>query len=633
MFSNYDPGYINQQIIQVNAHPWIYHKTICHCPHDGPYDCTVDLLGPVYPGQKLQVELCIPQDESDGDYVLYVETLSASLPSSACKLVHQAELVNTISNYSKLFNFTIISDFNAIPDIEFCELFLTVPQFVQSVFYVKLLPCPVGFTLQNGKCDCDPLLPPDIDTCYIDLSAIRRPANTWVTARTLANNVTNYLISDCPMDYCLPYSTNVNLLYPDLQCQFNRTGMLCSQCQHPLSMVFGSSRCLKCNNVHILITIIVLVAGIVLVVSLYVLNLTVTNGTINGIIFYANIISINYSVFLVNDNVFKPLRVFISFTNLDLGIETCFYNGMDSYAKMWLQLFFPSYLIFIAVSIIIASRYSSRILRLTYTRSLPVLATLFLLSYTGVLRVVLTVLFSYSTITHYPGGDKQLVWSIDASVPLFRSRLTMLFITCLVLFLLLIPFNITLLFTRHLSRFRMVNYFKPLSDAFQGSHKDKYYYWIAVQLMFRSIFFSLYAFQIKLSLILVTIILVIFTGYYGYLQPNKNKIVNFQELSLLINLTILYAVSVRENKKIFSIIPNIMISLALIQFGIIAVGHFVIYTCHCKFFIKKKLFEKFSKKKSNQNSFEVALLDIPERTYNYSEYQDGLVSDDFKDRK
>ena len=220
------------------------------------------------------------------------------------------------------------------------------------------------------------------------------------------------------MNYCLPYSTNVNLLYPDLQCQFNRTGMLCSQCQHSLSMVFGSSRCMKCTNVHILITIIVLVAGIVLVVLLYVLNLTVTNGTINSIIFYANIISINDSVFLVNDNVFKPLRVFISFANLDLGIETCFYNGMDSYAKMWLQLFFLSYLILIAVSIIIASRYSSRILRLTYTRSLPVLATLFLLSYTGVLRVVLTVLFSYSTITHYPSGDKQTVWSIDTSVPL-----------------------------------------------------------------------------------------------------------------------------------------------------------------------------------------------------------------------
>ena len=77
---------------------------------------------------------------------------------------------------------------------------------------------------------------------------------------------------------------------------------------------------------YIFITLIVKVAGIVLVVLLYLLNLTVTNGTINGIIFYANIVSINDSVFLVNDNVFKPLKVFI---NLDLGIETCYYNGMN----------------------------------------------------------------------------------------------------------------------------------------------------------------------------------------------------------------------------------------------------------------------------------------------------------------
>ena len=137
------------------------------------------------------------------------------------------------------------------------------------------------------------------------------------------------------MDYCLPHSSHLNLLNLDLQCQFNRIGILCSQCQHSLSMVFGSSRCIHCTNIHILITIIVILAGIVLVVLLYLLNLTVTNGTINGIIFYANIISINDSVLLVDNNVLKPLRVFISFANLDLGIETCFHSGMDGYAKMF----------------------------------------------------------------------------------------------------------------------------------------------------------------------------------------------------------------------------------------------------------------------------------------------------------
>ena len=243
-----------------------------------------------------------------------------------------------------------------------------------------MLSCLIGFTLHNGMCDCDPIFSTYTDKCYIDYSSIEHSANTWITAHTQAND-TEYLISDCP--WITVYHIHLNY-YPELQCQFNRTGILCSQCQHHLSMVFGSSRCLKCSNVFIiLISVIVILAGIGLVIILYLLNLTVTVGTINGIIFYANIVSINDSVFLVNERVFKPLRLFISFTNLDLGIETCFYNSMSSYAKMWLQLFFPFYLIVIAVSIIISSRYSSRILRLTYTRSLPVLATLFLLSYTA----------------------------------------------------------------------------------------------------------------------------------------------------------------------------------------------------------------------------------------------------------
>ena len=584
VFNGYGPAYINQQIIQVDEHQWIHHNEICYCPHDENYNCTVDLLGPVYPGQVLKVDLCMPQ--ADKNFIVYTVTDSTSLPNSTCKIAHETErlVVTMRGNYSETFNFRIVSD------IKLCELPLIARPFVRGAFFVQLLPCPVGFTLQNGMCDCDPFLPTDIDTCYIDLSAIRRPANTWITAHTLANNTTNYLISDCPMDYCLPYSTNVNLVHPDLQCQFNRTGILCSQCPHTLSMVLGSSRCMQCTNVHILITIIVIVAGIVLVVLLYVLNLTVTNGTINGIIFYANIVSINDSVFLVNDNVFKPLRVFISFTNLDLGIETCFYNGLDSYAKMWLQLFFPSYLIIIAVSIIIASRYSSRILRLTYSRSLPVLATLFLLSYTGVLRVVLTVLFSYSTITHYPSGDKQTVWSIDASVPLFGLKFTILFITCLVLLLLLIFFCITLLSAKFSSKFRIL---KSLLDAFQGSYKDKCYYWVVLYLVFRSIFFSFYAFQRTLRIFLATALLVVFTACYGHICPNKCKTVNIQNLLLLVNLTIMYAVLLLRIEEIFSIVTNFLISLTFIQFCITVLYHFLTYTVH----VKKKLIEFFIIKK------------------------------------
>ena len=271
--------------------------------------------------------------------------------------------MNTLTKQCKVVKFTIISIVN-----EECELFLTAQPDLNKcydVFYIKLLPCPVGFVLTDGICDCDPILNSNhlsIKKCNVD-DLLSNVLLTQLDKELYTlSNITTYFISTCSMDYCLPHSSHLNLATPDLHCQFNRSGILCLQCQHGLSMVFGSSRCMKCTNVHILITLIVIVAGIVLVVLLYLLNLTVTNGTINGITFYANIISINDSVFLVNDNVFKPLKVIISFTNLDLGIETCYYNRMDSNVKVRLQLFFPLCLILIATFIIIASHYSSRIL-------------------------------------------------------------------------------------------------------------------------------------------------------------------------------------------------------------------------------------------------------------------------------
>ena len=339
-FKGYTTNDINKYIIEVkypiSQHLLLNrHNRICSCYDNGLHNCSNNILGSVSPGQTLQVDLCVPYNPTVT--VLYAETHHSLIQDVTCKVVYQAQLTNVIDHYHRKFNFTISSVSNAR-----CQLFLTAePDLYKyyDVFTIELLLCPLGFVLQNGVCDCDPVLASKefYITCNIEKATVKRPANSWMCGEkhVVGDNHSSYIIcSTCPKDYCDPDSSDISLTNPDLQCQFKRSGILCSQCQHGLSMVFGSSRCMKCTNVHILITLIIIVAGIVLVVLLYLLNLTVTNGTINGIIFYTNIVSINDSVFLVNDNVFKPLKVFISFINLDMGIETCFYNGMESYAKM-----------------------------------------------------------------------------------------------------------------------------------------------------------------------------------------------------------------------------------------------------------------------------------------------------------
>ena len=72
--------------------------------------------------------------------------------------------------------------------------------------------------------------------------------------------------------------------------------------------------------------------------------------------------------------------------------------------------------------------------------------------------------------------------------------------------------------------------------------------------------------------------LIVFVSYHGYIRPNKNKLVNIQELLLLLNLTILHAVSYYDSSYVFSLVANIMISLALVQFLTIVMYHFLTYT-------------------------------------------------------
>jgi len=154
--------------------------------------------------------------------------------------------------------------------------------------------------------------------------------------------------------------------------------------------VFGTSQCKHCSNYYLFLLLLFILVGIAVIMLLSISNFTVVGGSINGLIFYANIVSINGSVFFPSYESTKYAYVLTL-----IWVLKCVFT-MD--AKMWLQLIFPIYLTFISTLLIITSRYSTRIQKLTACKALPVLATLFLLSYTKILHTVSSVLFSYSTI-------------------------------------------------------------------------------------------------------------------------------------------------------------------------------------------------------------------------------------------
>ena len=556
---------------------------LCRC-QGAHKNCHTNLLEPIYPGQLLKLHISLnPQMTSDNAIPITVKVYDNDSPHKICKVSSLLEGEQIVYQNCTEVTYNILSE-----NTQQCKLIIYNADYeFPTVFFIKLLNCPAGFmhSALEKKCICDESLHSElsITVCNINDQTILRPANSWLSAIQQNNSYTYHISIYCPFLYCLSYSSHLNFSTSNSQCQFNRSGLLCGHCQQGLSTIFGSLNCQQCTNIYLLIIIPIAIIGLIFVFLLFYFNLTITNGTINAFILYANIISINSRIFFTETHEFTPAHTFISLANLDLGIQTCFYNGMDDYAKMWLQLVFPFYLIFIATLIIITSRYSITIQRLTARRALPVLATLFLLSYTKILHIVCSVLFFYSTITHLPSKHTTLVWSIDPTVPLFGVKFTILFIACLILFLILVPFNIVLLFTRTLSRFKFINRFKPILDAFQGPYKISYYYYTGIQLLIRVIFFALSSLERNTNLVLGTIILNMIIGIQGIICPLKNKVKNIQEMLYIMNLQILYILALYDHQSINVIAFNVLFGIAAFQYLLILIYHAVTYSCNNKF--------------------------------------------------
>ena len=234
---------------------------------------------------------------------------------------------------------------------------------------VTFLPCtcPIGFrpmeefNSDSCSCICDPQIIPYVTECNSTTQSFRRTDNVWISYFN-STNAGLLVHKYCPFDYCTKpnISRFMNLNQPegsDAQCALNRTGLLCGACKPGLSLSLGSSKCLKCPRywpvLFVSITVIFILAGFGLVLLILWLNITVAVGTLNGLLFYANVVAANRVVLLPYPEP-NLITVFVSWLNLELGIDVCYVEGMDMYTKTWLQLTFPIYIILLVGLLIIA---------------------------------------------------------------------------------------------------------------------------------------------------------------------------------------------------------------------------------------------------------------------------------------
>ena len=384
------------------------------------------------------------------------------------------------------------------------------PRHNQSLIRFKIQPCPHGFQLINGKCDCLKILSENLKNISCDISnvAITREGSVswWLGYDDRDDNLT--FSQFCPFDFCTTKSKNLQLKNKkyDSQCAFKRSGVLCGQCQKELSIVFGTGKCKPCSKsviVPVLLTLLFAILGIIIVFLLGFFQLNVSEGAMNPIIFYMNIVQLNLALFFHSHkhlsntqyHVVYLLKVFVAWMNLDLGIEKCYYNGMDAIGKVALQFVFPIYLWILTGLIIYLSRRYSLIARMAGKSSVKLFATIILFSYAKIVRCIIDVLWA-SNIYHIANGTTSVVWKLDGSIEYFQRKHAILFAFAVLVAFCTLPYTLSLLCIQclrkwsHMKILFWVVRLKPFFDAYTGPYRDRFHFWTGFLLIVRISLFS-----------------------------------------------------------------------------------------------------------------------------------------------
>ena len=600
---------------------------VCFCNERGIPDCSpIDhpAVFSIYSGQKIGISaVVVGQNFGTVAGTVFAQFIYENhLPqpqfdvresAQEVKHIHCNQLVYTIFssiNNNRYLIFTAVRRKEQRITQQFG--YFDVPLDIPVCVVVTLMPCPPGFLISTSdlpKCDCNNQLfsLPDV-ACNIQYSTLQRRGLVWIGPFTDDNDTITDVVSseNCPLNYCKDEAVSFQLNVSSAQCNYNHSGLVCGGCQPGLSLALGSAQCLKCSNKYLALLIPFTLAGVVLVLFIKLLDLTVSHGLINGLIFYANIIKPNEYLFLPQGNT-NPLTLYISWLNLDLGIETCFFSGLTAYGKAWLQFAFPFYIWAIAGLIIASARYSIRVARVTGYNSVPVLATLFLLSYAKLLRTIITVM-SY-TIVDYPQGSK-VVWSANGNIDYLGPKHAPLFVAALATLLFLwLPYTLLLLLGQWLRRFdnrfltRMLMKIKPFLDAHYGPLKDKHYYWFGALLFIRIAIllisavvpannFSVFILSISVSAGALVSFTAIGPAVY------RSKVTSAFETALFINLALLglvkYHVYIARGNQVA--VTYLLIGVAFAQFlGLVT---YRVYS------VLKPLFSHYRKRLINNNDDE-----------------------------
>ena len=503
---SYNSGEVFDMLVHIendstNSSISSYPYRICPCVNNHP-DCSKSNKSyMLYPGETFHVSV-VAVGQRNGTTPATVRGRLAYNYYSSTPIgnLHPLQYLQATLSTCTILNYTVFTLSYGV----YLQLYADDPcsTFSMNLYLHLKQTCPPGFYLSETErsCVCNQRLAKYTNNCDITdgLGRITHSSHDhfWVGYDNESN--VPILHPHCPFDYCVSHTVDFPLNNTDLQCAYNRSGLLCGACKKGYSLVLGTSQCKQCTNIHLVLLIPFALMGLALVFFLLVSKLTVATGTFSGLVFYANMVGVNRTLFIPVENI-DVLSAFIAWLNLDFGVETCFYKGMDAYSKTWLQFVFPVYIWVIVGLIILASHFSPRFTKLLGNNPVSVLATLILLSYAKILRNLIAAL--YVTYLEYPTYNRG-VWLYDANIDYLCTKHIPLFVLAVLVFLFLfVPYTLLLLFGQwlqavsHLRIFAWVNSarLKFFMDSYHAPYKARHRYWPGLLLVLRFILLLVFA--------------------------------------------------------------------------------------------------------------------------------------------
>ena len=415
----------------------------------------------------------------------------------------------------------------------------TADTFAQTQITVNLLKCTPGFVYSSNSCVCDERL---VRQGKVECSESKKDFTVHNDIWIGPGPDKELVIHDCLQDFCIIGQKVVKSPDFDSQCRpgFHRTGLLCGKCEDGYSIIFGGNECYRCKNGSLSWIIYFALAGVGIVLAISFVQLTVSDGYLNGIILYANIVSL-YVHILATGSSATHLFVVIAWLNLDLGIDTCFYDGMDSLARAGLRFVFPLYL-YVLMGVIMLIAKKSHWFTMRFNKSgfsaAKLFATLMLMSYTSLLETCAVVLGAAEIQTI--SGKSSIRWGVDPTQKYFSGgHIPLAIVAVLVLVFYIIPAPFVLIFPSLAFKLGPLQRLKPIYDAFWAPFKPRYRFWVGLRLILRVIpFFFVGLIPHPLNVFLLALFLIVLLYIQSIAWPFEGNVKNAFDIFFICNLLV-----------------------------------------------------------------------------------------------